>query len=215
MCPELLPTDNNFTSSELIVWDFPNKMSEKSCVLKAEIQPEWYTATHVTWLKLLINHRLTWSIVAVNLDIITVLIIVQWDATQNSLYIILQVRSTCFGCQSHPLSGVYKTVTTAYGTVHNFCAAPSLQCGQLGCRLEAVVKVLCTPDDGCGWRLKHVEWTCRIINRLLCVASRWTVINTLNAELNPICHLLALLVAHHILHIGRIRVNIDQRCTEP
>jgi len=28
----------------------------------------------------------------------------------------------------------------------------------------------------------------------------------LNAELNPICHLLALLGAHHILHISRIRV---------
>jgi len=32
-------------------------------------------------------------------------------------------------------------------------------------------------------------------------------INTLNAELNPICHLLALLGAHHILHVGGIRVN--------
>jgi len=32
-------------------------------------------------------------------------------------------------------------------------------------------------------------------------------INPLNAELNPICHLLALLGTHHILHIGRIRVK--------
>ena len=31
--------------------------------------------------------------------------------------------------------------------------------------------------------------------------------NPLNAELNPVCHLLALLGAHHILHVGRIRVN--------
>jgi hypothetical protein len=31
--------------------------------------------------------------------------------------------------------------------------------------------------------------------------------NPLNTELNPICHLLALLGAHHILHISRIRVN--------
>ena len=29
----------------------------------------------------------------------------------------------------------------------------------------------------------------------------------LNAELNPICHLLALLGAYHILHVGRKRVN--------
>ena len=33
--------------------------------------------------------------------------------------------------------------------------------------------------------------------------------NPLNAELNPICHLLALLGAHHILHVSRIRVNIQ------
>jgi hypothetical protein len=31
--------------------------------------------------------------------------------------------------------------------------------------------------------------------------------NPLNTELNPICHLLALLRAHHILHVGRIRVK--------
>jgi len=41
---------------------------------------------------------------------------------------------------------------------------------------EAVVTVLRTPDDGCGWHPKHVEWTCWIINRLLCLASRWTII---------------------------------------
>jgi len=32
-------------------------------------------------------------------------------------------------------------------------------------------------------------------------------INPLTAELNPIYHLLALLGAHHILHVNRIRVN--------
>jgi len=32
-------------------------------------------------------------------------------------------------------------------------------------------------------------------------------INTLNAELNPIYHLLALIGAHHILHVSRIRVR--------
>jgi hypothetical protein len=34
-------------------------------------------------------------------------------------------------------------------------------------------------------------------------------INPLNAKLNPICHLLALLGAHRILHISRIRVKDD------
>jgi hypothetical protein len=32
--------------------------------------------------------------------------------------------------------------------------------------------------------------------------------NPLNAKLNPICHLLASLEAHHILHVSRISVNI-------
>ena len=31
--------------------------------------------------------------------------------------------------------------------------------------------------------------------------------NPVNAELNPICHLLSLLVAHHILHVSGLRVK--------
>ena len=162
-----------------------------------------------------------------------ILRIVQRDATQSSLFIILQVHSTCFGCQPHPSSGVHRTVTTVSGTVqlppskvaklglggsctkhttstggcsYSFvCSWWWVWCGTAATSLhgqawpcwrevaaqklwpvpEAVVTVLCTLDDGCGWHPKHVEWTCRIINRLLCVASRWTV------------------------------MNIDQRCTEP
>ena len=42
---------------------------------------------------------------------------------------------------------------------------------------------------------------------ILHVSEPWfsIVFNPLNAELNPICHLLALLGAHHILHVSRIR----------
>ena len=32
-------------------------------------------------------------------------------------------------------------------------------------------------------------------------------LNPLNAKLNPICYLLALLGAHHFLHVSRIRVK--------
>ena len=49
---------------------------------------------------------------------------VQRDPTQSSLFIILQVHSTYFGCQSHPSSGVHKTVTTASGTGHIFVQLP-------------------------------------------------------------------------------------------
>ena len=34
------------------------------------------------------------------------------------------------------------------------------------------------------------------------------VVNPLNPELNPICYLLALLGAHHFLHVSRIRVKL-------
>ena len=36
---------------------------------------------------------------------------------------------------------------------------------------------------------------------------KYYTLNPLNAELNPICQLLALLGAHLILHLSRIRVN--------
>ena len=84
---------------------------------------------------------------------------VQRDATQSSLFIILQVHCTCFGCQPYPSSGAHKTVTTASGTGQSFCAATSLKRGQASmatleegsCTVaEAVVTDLCTPDVGCG-----------------------------------------------------------------
>ena len=41
-----------------------------------------------------------------------------------------------------------------------------------------------------------------------CLCTNGTMIlNPLNAELNPICYLLTLLVAHHFLHLNRIRVK--------
>jgi hypothetical protein len=43
--------------------------------------------------------------------------------------------------------------------------------------------------------------------RMSITAWEKTVLNPLNAKLNPICHLLALLGAHHILHVSRLRVN--------
>ena len=101
----------------------------------------------------------------------SILIIVQRDATQSSLFIIPQVQSTCFGCQPHPSSGVHKTVTTVSGIGHIFVQLPPSNVAKLGNVGRGSYS-----DDGCGWHPKHVEWTCRIINRMRCVASRWTVI---------------------------------------
>ena len=44
-------------------------------------------------------------------------------------------------------------------------------------------------------------------NALSALQRRSFPFNPLNAELNPICHLLALLGAHQILHVSRIRVT--------
>ena len=43
------------------------------------------------------------------------------------------------------------------------------------------------------------------------------IFSPLNAELNPICHLLALLGAHHILHVSRMWVNsrLQKICPYP
>ena len=50
---------------------------------------------------------------------------------------------------------------------------PTWPLGHVGGRLlhkkiwpvpEAIVTILCTPADGCGWHAKHVEWTRRIID---------------------------------------------------
>ena len=116
----------------------------------------------------------------------SILITVQPNATQSSLFIILQIHCTCFGCYTHPSSGVHKTVTTASDTVQlppsNMALAwprwRAVAAQKKIWRLpEAVVTVWCNPDDGCGRHPKNVEWTFRIINRLLCVASLWTIIN--------------------------------------
>jgi hypothetical protein len=41
----------------------------------------------------------------------------------------------------------------------------------------------------------------------MCIVFDPKYFNPLNAELNPICHLLALLGAHHILHVSRLKVK--------
>ena len=100
--------------------------------------------------------------------IVIYIIISQQDAAVRSQFFLLQGHSTCFGCFPHPSSGVHKTVSTAYGTGHFIVEATFFQRARwkkIAATIiwpvpEAVVKVLCTPDDGCGKHPKHVEWPC-------------------------------------------------------
>jgi hypothetical protein len=58
-----------------------------------------------------------------------------------------------------------------------------------------------------GVRLKQLIQYYNIMrdSALLSQVNGHSFVNTLNAELNSICHLLTLLGAHHILHVSRIR----------
>ena len=53
---------------------------------------------------------------------------------------LLQNHSTCFGCPSHPLSGVHKTLTAASGTGHSIWATTFLQRGQIRTGLRQSVR---------------------------------------------------------------------------
>ena len=59
-------------------------------------------------------------------------------------------------------------------------------------------KIWRAPNNASNWQMGFNSAFKGLIN---------TNINPLNAELNPICHLLGLLGAHHILHVSRIRVK--------
>jgi len=54
------------------------------------------------------------------------LITAQQDATQSSLFIVLQVHCTCFGRQPHSSSEVHKTLTTASSLQPNLATLEGL-----------------------------------------------------------------------------------------
>ena len=80
------------------------------------------------------------------------------------------------------------------------------ECGVSECDREASIMTL-RPTGG---RLRHGKEK-KLKKQSSCSDATSnppaTYFNPLNAELNPICHLLALLGVHHFLHVSRIRVN--------
>ena len=68
----------------------------------------------------------------------------------------------CFGCPSHPSSGVHKTLTVASGAGHRNSATTFLQRAlrprwRKAVVPEAAVTVLCSPYDRCDGLPKHIE----------------------------------------------------------
>jgi len=62
--------------------------------------------------------------------------------------------------------------------------------------------------------LPYTRWVQLVPSKLIPLRRLWILVcpvisfNPLNPELNPICYLLALLRAHHFLHVSRIRVKL-------
>jgi hypothetical protein len=76
--------------------------------------------------------------------------------------------------------------------------------------VEKTIKILHIIYNTCHI-LEIKKYTCKhliLIQINLCSCD--DQINPLNSELHPISHLLALLGAHHILHVSRIRVKKDR-----
>ena len=81
---------------------------------------------------------------------------------------LLQNYSTCFGCLSHPSTGVHQTVTAASDTGHSVRATNFRHRGLIRQQWgkvfaltlwpvpEAAVTILCTPDEGWDRHPKYV-----------------------------------------------------------
>jgi hypothetical protein len=80
-----------------------------------------------------------------------------------------------------------------------------------------MTNILCTLKLDHIWQkmIKSYQHSCRnttevlgprLLTKCLYITPHINI-NPLNAELNPICHLLALLGVHHFLHVSRIRVK--------
>ena len=90
---------------------------------------------------------------------------------QHAGIYLLQNHSTCFGCPSHPSSGVHKTVTAASGAGHSIWATTFLQRGQgllTACEQEHLL--LLTSCRGCSYSFMYSWWwvrgtpeACRVI----------------------------------------------------
>ena len=81
-------------------------------------------------------------------------------------------------------------------------------------------QIQCIKIYSAFWDPKRV-WDPRMRYKFLCLTEVYTLYGldkhigmALNAELNPICHLLALLGAHPIFHVSRIRVKLGAICTQ-
>ena len=85
---------------------------------------------------------------------------------------------------------------------YNYLLMIQMQAVPWARRLNAIWCELQFQQTTCGWiKSLRCRWQCAF-------SCTMEFLNPLNPELNPICHLLALLGAHHFLHVSRIRVKL-------
>ena len=109
---------------------------------------------------------------------------------QSSLVLHLTVRTQF----QAPQRSVVKSSLSSYRAAAS-CVAISNTLSQKWlfiCHLACTA----TSETECFHRKGSYKWFCT-----------WASVNPLNPKLNPTCYLLALLGAHHFLHVSRIRVK--------
>jgi len=74
------------------------------------------------------------------------------------------------------------------------------------------VELIARPEESyrlwCVWVWSWILANEEALAHRCCCTTVKNMFNPLNPELNPICYLLALLGAHHFLHVSRIRVKL-------
>ena len=116
-------------------------------------------------------------------------------------------RATCFGLdldhqQAKTFAIIKRRMQVQHAKYHNVLFGIPNYCKTVGCYV--------TLDD-----VLFIEFFTRHVMIIYFLAWWWSIsrpkqvaFNPLNPELNPICYLLALLGAHHLLHVSRIRVKL-------
>ena len=78
-------------------------------------------------------------------------------------------------------------------------------------RKNWLLTILCAWQQGLantGRQVALASKFCTVAHNV-CGSSVWNLFNPLNAEINPIGHLLTLLGAHHIFHVSGLRLNVS------
>ena len=105
-------------------------------------------------------------------------------------------------------SGKYGNITTMCITIYFKSVPMTAALLALVCLKHAANQCLSSYTTNYFQPSVPEETPCIEQNTLISTLNFKSIFNPLNPKLNPICYLLALLGAHHFLHVSRIRVKL-------